>query len=255
MARRALLVGISTSILVFAAGVRQASAATFSRPVLNVTDTNADPNVFEAHLSVDEQDVDIGGTTVHTLIYKDVNNPGAYAGTPNGIPIPQIVVNVGDEVIVTLTNDLADPCAAIACDTSIHWHGLELDADSDGTGVTQNHLTPGQTYTYRFKTFRPGIFWFHPHMKPGPQTFAGCYGAFIVKDPNEAALQAADKIPPAANTYTVVLSDIEFDEDGDVGYLDNGAPPDAVPWATLHGLCEGGNMMACARCMTVTPSS
>ena len=72
------------------------------------------------------------------------------------MPIPQIVVNVGDEIIVTLTNNLENPCAAIACDTSIHWHGLELDNDSDGTGVTQNHLTAGQTYTYRFLTSRPG---------------------------------------------------------------------------------------------------
>ncbi len=119
---------------------------------------NPNRGVFEAELSVDEQDVNIAGVTVHTLIYKDVNNPGAYAGTPNGIPIPQIVVNLGDEIIVTLTNDLSDPCAAIACDTSIHWHGIEVDNDSDGSGVTQDHLTPGQTYTYYFKTFRPGIF-------------------------------------------------------------------------------------------------
>ena len=133
-----------------------------SQTVLDVVDINPDPNVFEASLSVDEQDVNIGGTTVHALIYKDLNNPEAYAGTPNGIPIPQIVVTVGDEIIVTLTNNLSSLCAAIACDTSIHWHGLELDNDSDGAGVNQNHLTPGQTYTYRFKTFRPGIFWFHP---------------------------------------------------------------------------------------------
>lgn len=242
MAWRALLIGMSSSILVLAAGSRWASATTLSQTVLNVVDTNPDPKVFEADLSVDEQDVNIGGTTVHALIYKDVNNPGAYTGTPIGIPIPQIVANVGDEIIVTLTNNLSDPCAAIACDTSIHWHGIEVDNDSDGSGVTQNHLTPGQTYTYRFKTFRPGIFWFHPHMKPGPQTFAGAYGAFIVKDPNEAALEYDGRIPWAANTHTVVLSDIEFDGDGDVGYLDTG---NAVPWATLLEDCAAGVVAAC----------
>ena len=114
--------------------------------VIDVVDTNPDPGVFEAAFSVDEQDVGIDGSTVHTIIYKDVNNPGAYAGLPNGIPIPQIVVEVGDEIVVSLTNDLEDPCAAIACETSIHWHGLELDNDSDGTGVTQNSVKHGETY-------------------------------------------------------------------------------------------------------------
>ena len=143
------------------------------------------------------------------MIYKDVNKDGGYAGVePDGIPIPQIVVNVGDEVIVHLTNKIEIGCAAVACDSSIHWHGIELDNDSDGTGVTQTLLEPGDTYTYRFIPPRPGVFWFHTHMLPGPQTFAGMYGAFIVKDPNESTL-AGNEIPKADNTHTVVLSDIE----------------------------------------------
>ena len=205
-----------------------------SRAVIDVIDVNPDPNIFEASLSVDEQNADIDGTIVKSLIYKDLNNPEAYPAISDGLPIPQIIVNVGDEIIVDLTNNLDVPCAAMACDTSIHWHGLELDNDSDGTGVTQNHVAPGENYTYRFKTFRPGIFWIHPHMKPGPQTFAGVYGVFIVKDPDEETLQTDIKIPSVENTQTVVLSDIEFDADGDVGYL---AAGEAVPWATQFETC------------------
>ena len=207
-----------------------------SRAVINVIDVNPDPAIFEASLSVDEQDATIDGTVVKTLIYKDLNNPDAYPAVTDGIPVPQIIVNVGDEIIVDLTNNLDVPCAAKACDTSIHWHGLELDNDSDGTGVTQNHVAPGENYTYRFKTFRPGIFWIHPHMKPGPQTFAGVYGVFIVKDPDEESLQADLKIPSIENTQTLVLSDIEYDIDGDVGYLNGG---DAIPWATQFETCAG----------------
>jgi len=242
--------GIASKRLVFAcfflmlSGLQQASASVFSRPVLNVVDIDPTPGVFEAQLTVDEQDVDIDGTTVHAIMYKDDNSPGAYAGTPDGIPVPQIIVNVGDEVIVTLTNNLPANCAAIACDTSIHWHGIELDNDSDGTGVSQNHLTAGQSYTYRFRTHRPGVFWFHPHMKPGAQTFAGVYGALIVRDPNEAALQGAGKIPPEANTYTLVLSDTEFDTSGNVGYVDAGV---AAPWATQRENCGLGSGAACQR--------
>ncbi len=225
-------------------------ATTLFRPVLEVVDTNPAPHIFEAELSADEQDVLIGGTTVHALIYKDVNNPGAYTGTLDGLPLPQIVVNVGDVVIVTLTNNLDTPCAAVACDTSLHWHGIEVDNDSDGTGVTQNHVAPGESYTYRFIAPRPGVFWFHPHMKPGPQVFAGMYGAFIVKDPNESSLQSDQIIPTAANTHTIVLSDTEFDETGDVGYLTTVFDPltcmsvdpclRAVPWMTDMQSCASG---------------
>jgi FtsP/CotA-like multicopper oxidase with cupredoxin domain len=218
-------------------------ATALSQPILPVLDTNPDPDVFEANLIVDEQDVMIDSTVVHSIIYKDANSLDHYAGTPAGIPVPQIDVKVGDEVIVTLTNNLAADCAAIACDTSIHWHGIELDNDSDGTGVTQNHLAPGETYTYRFHAPRPGVFWFHPHMKPGPQTFAGTYGSFIVHDLDEPAMQLAGTIPPDQNTHTMVLSDIEFDTDGDVGYLDGGG--DAVPWAMLREQCGAAVNAAC----------
>jgi len=219
--------------------------AVFSHPVLNVFDINPDPSYFEAELAVDEQDVLIDGTNVHALIYKDKNAaPGSYAGTPDGIPVPQIVVNVGEVIIVTLTNELEQECAAVSCATSIHWHGVELDSDSDGTGLTQNGLLPGDTYTYRFRASKPGIFWFHPHIRPGPQMFAGAYGVFIVRDPREAALAANGKIPSAANTFTIALSDTEFDVEGNVGFLDGSK---AISWATLVQECSTGNRLACQK--------
>ncbi len=238
-------------LLIGFSGIESADAAVLSHPVVNVVDTNPDPNVFQAELSADEQTASINGTEVHALIYKDVNRVGGYPAVSDGIPIPQIVVDVGDEVIVTLTNNFDDPCAAISCDTSIHWHGLELDNDSDGTGVTQNALLYGQSYTYRFIAPRPGVFWFHPHMKPGPQAFAGMYGAFIVRDPNEATLSLEDKIPAEADTHTIVLSDTEFNDDGDVGYFydDDGDPnTDEVfeRWAVLRADCgDSGVGAAC----------
>ena len=244
------ILAIFITLFIFS-GAQSAGATTLSQPVLNVVDTNPDPNIFEAALTAAEQDVTIDGNTVHAMIYKDDNRVGGYAAVePNGIPIPQIVVNVGDEVIVTLTNSIPMACAAGACDSSIHWHGLELDNDSDGTGVTQNHLTQGQTYTYRFLTHRPGVFWFHTHMLPGPQTFAGMYGSFIVKDPNEAALQADDKIPSEANTHTVVLSDIEFNGAGDVGFIydddfDDMTPDVFATWSVLTEECAMGNGNSC----------
>ena len=218
----------------------------FSRPVLNVVDVNPAEAVFEAEIAVDEQDVVIDGTNVHALIYKDRNaSPDTYIGVQDGLPIPQIVVNVGDEVIVRLSNDLEQNCAAVACNTSIHWHGLELDSDSDGTGLTQNGVVPGDAYTYRFRAPRPGVFWFHPHMKPGPQMFAGVYGVFIVRDSRETTLAASGRIPSRTNTHTIVLSDTEFDKEGDVGFLD--AAGEAIGWGSLTHECSAGNRLACQK--------
>ena len=88
MTWRALLIGISTGALFLGVGIQQATASTLSRTVLKVEDINPDPNIFEAELSVDEQDVEIDGTTVHAIIYKDLNNTtSAYDGLPSGIPI------------------------------------------------------------------------------------------------------------------------------------------------------------------------
>ena len=207
--------------------------------LLEVVDTNPDPRVFAADFSADEQDVLLDDTVVHALVYKDLNQQDLYDGVIDGLPIPQIVVNVGDELHITLRNELS-PCAA--CNTSIHWHGLEVDFDSDGTGVSQNRVAAGEGYTYRFRTNRPGIYWFHPHMKPGPQTFAGMYGVLIVRDPLEIDFQAAGKITPQDRTHTLVLGDIEFDAEGDVGFV---FEDEAFNWGFLKGLCANANRNAC----------
>lgn len=227
-------------LAIFWAG--QANASTLNKSVLQVVDTNPDPNIFEAELSAVENPVIIDGQYVETLVYRDENNTtGAYDLNPDftpqeGIPVPQIVVDVGDEVWIKFNNRLTPDCAAIACDSSIHWHGIELDNNSDGTGVTQNHVKPGESYTYRFIAPRPGLFWFHPHMLPGAQAFAGMYGAFIVRDPAESDLQAAGLIPGDESTHTLVLSDIEFDRPaGKVGYLVDDV---LRPWAELKEECE-----------------
>ena len=205
------------------------------------TDVNPDPDVFEAYITADEQDLVINGTTVHAMVYRDDANGGA---TP-GIPGPEIKVKVGDTIIIHFQNDLDSESA------SIHWHGIELDNDSDGTAVTQDTVLPGQSYTYRFLTFRPGIFWYHSHMLPGTTTFAGMYGPLIVENDIEASLEGS-VLPTDANTHTLVLSDIEFDPfTGLVGKrLDVLGP--ITPINELVELCHlavqgepGGDITAC----------
>jgi FtsP/CotA-like multicopper oxidase with cupredoxin domain len=235
--RRILILGFALALI----WTGQAFGSTLNRPTVQVVDINPDPGIFEAELSAVANPAIIDGQYVETLVYRDENNTtGAYDLEPDftpqeGIPIPQIVVDVGDEVWIKFNNRLTPDCSAIKCNSSIHWHGIELDNNSDGTGVTQNHVKPGESYTYRFIAPRSGIFWFHPHMMPGAQTFAGMYGAFIVRDPAESDLQAAGLIPEEDSTHTLVLSDIEFDRPaGEVGYLVDDV---LRPWEELKEEC------------------
>lgn len=98
----------------------------------------------------------------------------AYNGVVPGTPI---VVNPGDELTVEATNRLKVP-------TSIHWHGLEVPHDQDGTMAP---IAPGKTFTYRFTVPASGTYWYHSHTRPVlDQNDLGLYGAFVVKAPEDA---------------------------------------------------------------------
>ena len=156
-----------------------------------VTDTNPDPTIVETTITAQGAVVDIGNSVLASVL------------TFNGsVPGPEFRLNVGDTVIVHFKNNLGHA-------TGIHWHGIELANASDGTPLTQNMVQPGGTFIYKFKVTRPGIYWYHPHHHSSTnQVFKGLYGSIIVTDPNEAALQASSALPSAAQTRTLVLSDI-----------------------------------------------
>ena len=179
------------------------------------------------------------------------NNLEVYNGKvgliiPNDFPaeIPGGVINVGDSLIVRLINDLPAPIA-----TGIHWHGIELQNNADGTPVTQDGVPGGDlqvlggiggspvggTYLYKFKVTRPGIFWFHPHhFHSTNRVFRGTYGMIIVTDPNEAALIPAT-LPDTSNTEQLVLSDITVC--GAPGIPANNPPYDlTLPWVGPGGV-------------------
>src|SRR5262245_44986858 len=97
-------------------------------------DVNPDPNIFETFFVAMEAPTLLKSGLVATSM------------TFNGIvPGPLIRVKVNDKVIVHFTNNLPIP-------VSIHWHGIELTNPSDGTGITQNPVEPGGTFTYAFST-------------------------------------------------------------------------------------------------------
>ncbi|MDJ0928561.1 MAG: multicopper oxidase domain-containing protein [Gammaproteobacteria bacterium] len=152
-------------------------------------DLHPDPRVLEVELVAQMARLDLTGDGLFANVYSF-----------NGLtPGPELRLQVGDEVIVHFTNRLPDPM-------SIHWHGIELDNPNDGTMVTQNPVHTGESFTYRFKVPRPGVFWYHPHAMPTNAEFKGLYGPLIVEDPHETTLRAAAVLP--TQSQTLVLSDI-----------------------------------------------
>src|ERR1041384_3327459 len=82
---------------------------------------------------------------VHAEVYKDENKPSWPQGS--GIPIPVMNLTSGQMVICRFKNKIPPgECGCLDEGTSIHWHGIELDNDSDGTGVTQDSVLYGQRY-------------------------------------------------------------------------------------------------------------
>ncbi|PHO45517.1 oxidase, partial [Mycobacterium tuberculosis variant bovis] len=108
--------------------------------------------------------IDLGGPIVSTLTYG------------NTIPGPLIRATVGDEIVVSVTNRLGDP-------TSVHWHGIALRNDMDGTEPATANIGPGGDFTYRFSVPDPGTYWAHPHV--GLQGDHGLYLPVVVDDPTE----------------------------------------------------------------------
>lgn len=96
-------------------------------------------------------------TTAATVTYDfnvgwvRANPDGAFERPTIGIngqwPIPRIEANVGDNVVVHVTNQLGNQT------TSLHFHGLFMNGTNHMDGpvqVTQCAIPPGGSFTYDF---------------------------------------------------------------------------------------------------------
>src|SRR5262249_36007121 len=91
------------------------------------------------------------------------------------LPGPILRANVGDTLVVRVTNKLSEP-------TTVHWHGLRLPAPMDGTGAVQKEIEPGQVFEYRFVAPDAGTFWYHSHTNETVQVERGMYGGIVIAD-------------------------------------------------------------------------
>ncbi len=109
-------------------------------------------------------------------VVKDIDgNMIRMYGYNGQIPGPLLKVKQGSEIFVDFTNN-------IDLKTTIHWHGLRLDNDSDGVpGITQEPIEPGESFLYSLKFPDDGIYFYHPHIKTGLQMELGLYGTILVE--------------------------------------------------------------------------
>jgi len=109
--------------------------------------------------------LDLAGRVVETVAYNQQ------------VPGPLIRARAGDELRVTLRNQLNAP-------TLTHWHGLAIRNDMDGVpDLVQKAIEAGSSFTYQFVVPDPGTYWFHPHM--GLDLDRGMYAPIIIDDPSE----------------------------------------------------------------------
>jgi FtsP/CotA-like multicopper oxidase with cupredoxin domain len=127
-----------------------------------------------------------------TLTAAETQIDGTTPWALNGsVPGPELRVNQGDRVQVTLVNHLPES-------TTLHWHGVVLPNAEDGVaGVTQDAVAPGAEYTYEFVAREPGTYWYHSHQQTEEQLPRGLFGALVVIPRSGAAPQQRD--------YTVLL--------------------------------------------------
>ncbi|KAI1492540.1 Cupredoxin [Biscogniauxia mediterranea] len=108
-------------------------------------------------------------------------------GINNSWPCPPIEANVGDTVVINLSNKLGNETSGL------HFHGInQINSNyMDGAaGVSQCPLPPDSCITYSFLADAPGTYWYHSHnMGQYPD---GLRGPLIIHDPEDPYLDSYD---------------------------------------------------------------
>lgn len=150
--------------------------------------------VVEAVLTASQQWIPVGGRFAYLYAY-------------NGqVPGPVIEARPGDEVRLTLRNDLPEP-------TNLHFHGLHIPSTGNADNVMLR-VPPGQSQEYLFTipaNHPSGTFWYHPHVhgSAARQVSRGLAGAFLIRNPEDSVPEITQ-----APEALVVLQDFALDGGG-----------------------------------------
>ncbi len=111
------------------------------------------------------------GKVVHTVAYN------------GAVPGPVLRLKHGASVTVDVVNDSAD-------EEFVHWHGLAIPADVDGSMEEGSPSIPARgRRSYTFTPDPPGTRWYHSHLFAGKNfnrsTYTGQFGFLMVDAPGE----------------------------------------------------------------------
>lgn len=113
----------------------------------------------------------------HVILSAEGKQVVALAYGFNGdTPGPTLVFEEGDQVAITVVNQLPEP-------TAIHWHGVIVPNSQDGVpevGQPTPLIPPGGSYTYRYRISQPaGTHMYHSHVDIRSEIL-GLTGGFVI---------------------------------------------------------------------------
>ena len=215
--------------------------------------TNADQCRIQAQLQFQNGYLKTDGTVI-------TPNATAYNGVPASVVIQG---HVGDVVQLTVKNEQPEAVNGEAIATGfyapadnrqiVHWHGMELDNESDGTPVTEFGIDTGEQRLYQYRLYRPGNYWFHPHVLPLLTESRGMLGRLVIRSYEEDFLSLAGVLPLLQYVFQLSDSTIanEFNKDAyrngvifpdfyNEEEVENHLMPDISPDLNGDGVCDRG---------------
>jgi len=115
----------------------------------------------------------------HQFLVGDITQTMGVNGNILG---PTLIMNKGDEVNISINNQLGDT-------TTIHWHGMHVAPENDGG--PHSIILPNAIWNPIFTVLdKAGTYWYHPHlhMRTNEHVSKGIAGFVLVRDSEEAAL-------------------------------------------------------------------
>jgi FtsP/CotA-like multicopper oxidase with cupredoxin domain len=164
-----------------------AAAALVAVASLGVTAHAAAPGITGPSFNLTAQTAYLtqpDGQAIYSWGYGCNGDPAGYAPaaitgfcTAMQVPGPTLIVNEGDSVTVTLTNNLP----AAAGNTSILFPGFIMQSFTDGVaGLVTQEAIHGGSVTYKFTATTPGTRAYYSGTQSDLQVEMGMYGAIIV---------------------------------------------------------------------------